>query len=53
VHGCLRGLNGERLHDLDGAGQKRTRDYRRDGVAGLLKRAVSGEHGVVTLRFGQ
>ena len=46
VHGGLGRLERERIHDLHGAGQQTAGDDRRDGVAGLLQRAVTGQHGV-------
>ena len=46
-------LQRQRIHDLDGARQQAAGDDSRDGVPGLLQRAIAGEHGVEALRPGQ
>ena len=53
VDGGDGGLQGQRVHDLDRAGQQAAGDDGGDGVAGLFERAVAGQHGVEALGLGQ
>jgi hypothetical protein len=46
VDGGAGGLEGERVHDFDRAGEQAAGDDGRDGVTGLLEGAVAGEDGM-------